>query len=225
MTEAPSHDFELPPEGPYGLAFSPTRGRREERYADSLLQLLERRGLLDLGRLHTCLDVGSGLGFKTRGIAPRFDRTVGIDVNEVAVGIAQRVNHDTTIEFRLVDASVADLGERFDLVTAFGFPFLNSREVNAFSLTARRLANDFVAPGGALLVVGQTDFSGVSDEGWFCHTRDQLRTMNAVLGSTLFFPQRDLQNYIALGPRHAAHELIRRARRRRSDYCFVLDVD
>jgi SAM-dependent methyltransferase len=198
------------------------RGPSDTRYATDLLRLLAAKRLIDRRAIATYLDLGCGLGFKTIAVARGLERTVAIDVSVRAIEIARDVHRSTPVEFRVADAAHAELGERFDLVSAFGLSLLNADPVPQIVRITRSLVDQYVANGGYLLVVGQTDYSGEWREGWFCHTRDQLLSIASALDASLYFPQRDLRSYVGFGLRRLVRELGRRVRRRRSDWCLVV---
>jgi SAM-dependent methyltransferase len=194
-------------------------GVRDTRYAAGLLELLDKIGLVELQRLRTCVDLGCGLGFKTKGIARHFTHTVGLDLSRQAIQSAKTLHASEPIDFQIGNASDANLGHRFDFVCMFGLSLLNIPEGEEFARVVRELAERYLDPKGYLLVVGQTDFSGRTKDGWFCQSDDQLEAIASILGAVLYIPRRDLRNYMG---RRAIREFGRRVLKRRADYCIVL---
>jgi SAM-dependent methyltransferase len=172
------------------------------------------------------LDLCCGLGFKTRALAGSFGSSHGVDFSRTGIELANRLNDLDTLRFSFLDVETGTLGSSFDLVSAFGISPLNTPGAEIYADYVASLAYRFVKPGGTLLVVGQSDFSGAYDDGWFNHTHPQLRSIRALVDrafpTCLYFPNRDPRTYLALGTEHALRELAKLALRRRRDYCLVM---
>jgi SAM-dependent methyltransferase len=197
----------------------------ETRYAQSLIRLLERRGLVTISPDMSHLDLCCGLGFKTRALAGSFGSSEGVDFSRTGIELANRLNDLDTLRFSFLDVETGTLGRRFDLVSAFGVSPLNTPDAKTYAEWVASFLHRFVEPGGTLLVVGQSDFSGAYDDGWFNHTRPQLQSVrelvNRVFPTSLYFPNRDPRTYLSLGMEHALREVAKLALRRRRDYCLV----
>ena len=120
------------------------------------------------------------------------------------------------------------LPERFDVVTAFGISLLNTPDEGEYARRVTWLASRFAAAGGTLVVIGQSDFSGRFDEGWFNHSHRALRRICSLAGASgrarLYLPGRDARSYVSFGAEHALRELAKPVLRRRRDYCLIVDA-
>jgi SAM-dependent methyltransferase len=199
--------------------------RSEARHAQTMLRLLKRRGLLTIAPEMSHLDLGCGLGFKTRALAASFGASHGVDFSRTGIELANRLNDLDTLRFSFLDVETGTLGRGFDLVSVFGISPLNTPDAGVYTARVASFVDRFVNPGGTLLVVGQSDFSGAYDDGWFNHTHRQLRSIRTlvdrVFPTRLYFPNRDPHAYLSLGAEHALREVAKLALRRRRDYCLV----
>ncbi len=200
----------------------------EARYATRLLTLLRRKRLVTWSPDASYLDIGCGLGFKTRALADSFATACGVDLSATAIELATRLNDLDRLQFKQLDAERDDLGGRFDVVTAFGASMLNTWDEERFADLFRSLADRFVADGGTLVVVDQSDFSGAEREGWVNHTRSQFHRMRALIGHSLspqfVLPGRMHDTYTSFGAEHALRAAARAALHQRRDCCFVANV-
>lgn len=111
-------------------------------FAGLLQQALGNRSLAEL----TCLDIATGSGRVLEALHGRTKSAVGLDISDDMLAHAK-----VTIpgaRFITCDASTMELGEQFDLVTAFRF-FLNAQPSLRAAVLDRIRAH--LAPGGMLV--------------------------------------------------------------------------
>jgi 2-polyprenyl-3-methyl-5-hydroxy-6-metoxy-1,4-benzoquinol methylase len=174
----------------------------------------------------TYMDLGSGLGIKTRIIAENFGQSLGLDFVERCVAIANLLNDWPTLRFVQADATKPS-GHRYDFVTAFGLSVFNVHDVQACATAIAAAARDHCKPGGTFLLYSFTDFSGQAPSGWVNHRKQDLETLvkalqSAGLQAQIVFPQRRLGNYFGNGLRHLAAEWMKLLSRKRRDYYIVI---
>lgn len=200
---------------------------REAAYVTAIFDLLTARGLIGPPDHRTLADLGSGVGLKTHALAARFERTIGFDFSARAVELATLLNDDPRLSFRQLDVLHEDPGERFEVVTAFGLSVLNDPRPEHVATRVGQLVDRFVTGDGVFVAVGQTDQSGSGRDGWFNHTRPQIRELAAHVAerfgsAVVCWPHRDRRAYFSFGAEHALRTLATVVLRRRRDYCLVV---
>ena len=201
----------------------------EARYATTLFELLRRRGLIPATVDASLLDLGCGLGFKTRALAESFRSACGVDFSAAAIEMARSLNDLASLRFEVLDVESGSLERRFDVVTAFGISLLNVRDESEYARLLASFATRFTNPRGGLLVaIGQSDFSGRVDDGWYNHTHRALKRIRGLAGATqrthLYLPGRDPRSYRSFGAEYALRELAKPVLRRRRDYCLIVEA-
>lgn len=125
-----------------------------EKPHTAMLWTLEQRVLQELLDAHfpserpTHLDFACGTGRVLSALAPRCRRSVGVDVSESMLGVAQTNNPNA--ELVLVDLTRENIleGQTFDLVTAFRF-FPNAED--SLRLEALSVLTKLLSPRGVLI--------------------------------------------------------------------------
>jgi SAM-dependent methyltransferase len=201
----------------------------ETRSVDVLLDGLERRRLISLGRYRSYADLGCGLGFKTYAFARRFEHSVGFDAAKTAVELANRLNDLPTLAFRVADVLTYEPDEAFDFVTAIGLSAFNSADVGQTARRVVTLADRYLADGGGFLVVMSTDCSGSERDGWYHLSARELRGLVGEVDASrryrarLYAPQRDVRTYVTFGPEFALRELGKWVLRHPRTHCMLVN--
>lgn len=200
----------------------------ERKFLRHRLQLI-----LGLARLKTpangrYMDLGSGLGIKTRIVAEFFKTAVGLDYVERCVQICNLLNDLPGLKFVQADAT-KPFGEQFDFVTAFGLSVFNVHDPGVCAMSIQEAVRNYVKPGGVMMVYSFTDFSGKAPSGWVNHRKPDLdmilKGLNANgMKARIIFPHKHLKNYIGNGPRHLVGELVKLVSRKRRDYYIVIET-
>lgn len=99
----------------------------QRRVADELITRIEQ------GNYSNILEIGCGTGYYTLLLKEKFDtaRIKAIDLSGEMIEVAQNRLRDRGIEFTIVDAEMADLEDKYDLITSnAAFQWLNSPEAS-----------------------------------------------------------------------------------------------
>ena len=97
---------------------NPLRAIIQEKYELRIL-----RGMSSIRNMEKALEIGCGNGTGTKLIKKYFSaqNITGVDLDEKMIEIAQKRNKDTTITFKVMDASKLDFpDQQFDAVFDFG---------------------------------------------------------------------------------------------------------
>jgi SAM-dependent methyltransferase len=196
-------------EGRYN-SVAQTNGSREED-----LYTKYRRLIFGKNSFVKVLDLGCGLGFKTKGFTKLDEQVLAIDLSENAIRFCRTHNHLKNIEYKVVDAMC--LNEKFHLITAFGFSLFNTKSTNKFIDIFEHFYNqNLVHLGSSSIIIGSfTDFSGKGEHSWYLHTKKDLADIIRNLEQrfsvkvTLFFPHRSIKNYIGFGLYNFVAEVVK----------------
>ena len=198
----------------------------EKKFLRHRFQLLTKLFNLSIPTPSSYMDLGSGLGVKTRIMADFFTESVGVDFVERCIKVCKLLNDKPGLSFILADATQVT-GHKYDFVSAFGLSVFNVHDSKACAEAIIKAGQDHCKPGGYLMVYSFTDFSGKAPTGWVNHTRKDLAHVLELLGQAglrpqIVFPHRHFANYFGNGIRHLAGELIKLLSRKRRDYYIVI---
>jgi ubiquinone/menaquinone biosynthesis C-methylase UbiE len=101
----------------FAVMNNPFRRLIQEKYELKVL-----RGMTSINSIENALEIGCGNGSGTEIIKKYFSASsiTGVDMDEKMIGIAQKRNKDSTISFKVMDASILDFPDNhFDAVFDF----------------------------------------------------------------------------------------------------------
>ena len=199
----------------------------ERKFLRHRFELISKLAVKPLDASSSDLDLGCGLGIKTRILAEYLQDSHGVDFVDRCVQIASLLNDRPGLVFETMDATEKPENQ-FDVVTAFGLSVFNVSDPQQAAKAMVKSAQDFLTPKGWLLVYSFSDFSGKAPSGWYNHTRKELKTIVGILirsglKAQLVFPHRHFSNYTGNGLRHLAAEALKLVSRKRRDYYIVIE--
>ena len=199
----------------------------ERKFLRHRFELISKLAGKPLDASVTYLDLGCGLGIKTRILAEYFENSHGVDFVDRCIQIASMLNDRPGLVFETMDAT--DTPEnQYGVVTAFGLSVFNVSEPQQAAKAMVKSAQDFLTSNGWLMVYSFSDFSGKAPSGWYNHTPAELKTtvgylVQSGLKARLIFPHRHLSNYTGNGLRHLVAEVLKLVSRKRRDYYIVIE--
>jgi SAM-dependent methyltransferase len=127
------------------------------------------------------LDVGSGLGYYTQALSEVGVATLGLDFSVTAIDAARaRFPNCRLVCGAWPDAVAPE--PQFDLVWMVNFSLMNSFDVEFIKVRLIDEALVRLKPGGCLIVGWNTDFSGVSRQGYSNWSLDTLAEIRRSCG-------------------------------------------
>ena len=173
----------------------------EKSKIDSWMSLLSSKKQVVLPDLkfQNCIDLGCGFGLKTFALGAYFRFTLGIDFSSKAIEIASLLNPvPDKIGFTCSEAG--SVNTKFNFISAIGFSDFNVKDISLQNDRISRICKQMLLPGGLLMVVSFTDFSGTSPTGWYLHTRKEMKNLTALLKQNglmakIFFPSNSYTSF------------------------------
>lgn len=188
-----------------------------QRYAESRGHLagterenyrIFREFLLKNKRFKKVLDIGCGVGHKTKGFTHVEESVVAIDLSEKGIERAKE-NYSSANHLTFEVANALELEGTFDLICAFGFSLFNTNQLSEFLQVFQQiqLAN-LKKESNATMVIGSfTDGSGTGEDSWYMHTKAELKDLQVELSKQGFevqiiFPHKFIRYYFLGGMVH-----------------------
>jgi SAM-dependent methyltransferase len=178
----------------------------------------------------THLDIGCGFGHKTIASGWKSKSTMGIDLSDYAVSVAQSLypNHKN---IKFSTQNILNSEEKFDLITSFGLSLQNEKNIEKYlDVTNNIITNNLQKQKGATMVIGSfTDFSGGNEESWYYHTKSDLEDIllgiNKLsnISTRIIFPHKLKSNYLGHGVYNFMAEIYKRFKNKRQNYFIIIE--
>ena len=155
--------------------------RQEEVYCQRIIHWLKWINWWPESDKVRYLDAGCGFGIKTFVFSRYFNQSLGIDFSVNAIEICNRLNNSPgNLTYQVKD--IEDISdEKFDMVTAFGLSYFNSRDIEMLAKRIALTANLSLNREGILFISTRTDYSGKSDTGWHNLGRREIAHLKKLL--------------------------------------------
>jgi SAM-dependent methyltransferase len=185
---------------------------------------------LELPMSFSHLDIGCGFGHKTVASGFNSKTTLGIDLSDYAVAIAQKL-YPSYKNITFSTQNILESSEKFDLITSFGLSLQNEKNIDIYlEVTKDIITNNLAKQKGATMIIGSfTDFSGGNESSWYYHTKDDLDNILAGLNqlanikARIIFPHKLKSNYFGYGIYNLFAEIYKRLKNKRQNYFIIIE--
>lgn len=185
---------------------------------------------LNLPTSFTHLDIGCGFGHKTVASSSNSKSTLGIDLSDYAVAVANKL-YPSFDNVSFSTQNVLNSQDKFDLITSFGLSLQNEKNIDIYlSVTKDIIDNNLTKQKGATMIIGSfTDFSGGNEQSWYYHTNTDLESiltgLNNIenMSARIIFPHKQKSNYLGYGVYNLFAEIYKRFKNKRQNYFIIIE--